>query len=107
MLTDNDLSAIQKLLKTEIQGVEERLSAKIDALDMKVKVLNTKIYKVQESVGVVQNVTVEHYGKLEKRVATIKRQLTQYQQGLTLTNYFYKFSPHFNELTLFFKNWPV
>jgi len=61
MLTKNDLSSIQKLVRGEVQVSEKRLGAKID--------------KVQESVDIVQGVVVEHYGKLEKRVVDIEEEL--------------------------------
>ncbi|MDP2638150.1 MAG: hypothetical protein Q8P26_03760 [Candidatus Levybacteria bacterium] len=61
MLTKNDLSSIQKLVRGEVQDSEKRLSTKID--------------KVQESVDIVQSVVVEHYGKLEKRVENIEEEL--------------------------------
>lgn len=61
MLTKNDLSSIQELVKGETRGSEKRLSAKID--------------KVQESVDIIQDVMVDHHGKLEKRVSVIEEEL--------------------------------
>ncbi|PIP75112.1 MAG: hypothetical protein CO028_04860 [Candidatus Levybacteria bacterium CG_4_9_14_0_2_um_filter_35_21] len=79
MLTKNDLSAIQKLVRIETSGVEKRLGERIYKLDGKIDViqvgLNAKIDKVQESVDIVQNVVIEHYDKLDKRVAQIEDHL--------------------------------
>lgn len=90
MLTKNDLSSIQKLVRGEVQGSEQRLGDKIvnaqrdirnveDKLTLKMQVvekkLGAKIDKVQESVDIVQGVVVEHYGKLEKRVVDIEEEL--------------------------------
>ncbi len=61
MLTNDDLMAIQKLIREEVQGTEKRLTAKID--------------KVQETVDVVQNVVVKHYGKLDQRVTNLEEEL--------------------------------
>lgn len=61
MLTKGDLSAIQGLIKTETQGVEERLGKKIENL--------------QESVDIIQSVVVDHYGKLDERVTQIEEHL--------------------------------
>jgi molybdopterin converting factor small subunit len=72
MLTKNDLSSIRKLVKGEVQGSEKKLGAKMQAVE---KSLSSKINKVQESVDVVHAVVVEHYGKLEKRVAVIEEEL--------------------------------
>ena len=57
MLTKNDLSAIQKIVKAETHG------------------LDSKIDKVQESVDIIQGIVVKHYGKLEKRVERIEDHL--------------------------------
>jgi len=72
MLTRDDLSAIKKVVKEEAQGVEERLTDKINGVEKK---LGEKIAKVQESVDIVQEVVVKHYGKLEQRVANIEEEL--------------------------------
>lgn len=61
MLTRDDLSAIKKVVKEEVQGTEERLGEKIS--------------KVQETIDIVQNVVVKHYGELEQRVTSIEEEL--------------------------------
>jgi len=61
MLTRDDLSEIKKVVKEEVQGVEERLGEKIS--------------KVQEAIDIVQNVVVKHYGELEQRVTSIEEEL--------------------------------
>jgi len=61
MLTKDDLSAIKKVVKGEVQSSEKRI--------------NTKIEKVQESVDIVQEVVVKHYSKLEQRVSKIEEEI--------------------------------
>lgn len=72
MLTQGDLSAIQKVVKKEVQGVEERLSTKLNKAN---ESLGAKITKVQETIDIVQNVVVKHHGKLEQRVVRIEEEL--------------------------------
>jgi len=83
MLTRDDLSAIKKVVKEEVQGVEERLSEEVkdgkDSLRKEMQGmeerLGGKISKVQETIDIVQNVVVKHYGELEQRVTSIEEEL--------------------------------
>lgn len=72
MLTRNDLSAIKKVIKEEVQGSEERQAEKDNGLE---KRLSEKITKVQETIDIVQNVVVKHYGELEQRVTSVEEEL--------------------------------
>ena len=79
MLTQDDLSSIQKLVKKEVQDVEERLGAKIagvqDALAGVGEELEAKIAKVQETADIIQEVMVKHHTALEQRVTNIEEKL--------------------------------
>ena len=83
MLTRDDLSAIKKVVKEEVQGVEERQAEKDNGLEERLtekiqgveERLGEKISKVQETIDIVQNVVVKHYGELEQRVASIEEEL--------------------------------
>lgn len=72
MLTKDDLSAIQKVVKQEVEIVENRSSKRMQKLE---KNLSSKITKVQETVDIVQNVIVEHHTQLEQRVTRIEEEL--------------------------------
>ena len=94
MLTRDDLSAIKKVVKEEVRDVEERQAVKDNGLEERLggKIkdsegvlreemksmearLEKKISKVQETIDIVQNVVVKHYGELEQRVTNIEEEL--------------------------------
>ncbi|MBI4079352.1 MAG: hypothetical protein HY429_03595 [Candidatus Levybacteria bacterium] len=79
MLTQDDLSSIQKLVKKEVQGVEERIGTKIDgfgeALNGVAEALEAKIAKVQETADIIQEVMVKHHTALEQRVTNLEEKL--------------------------------
>ena len=75
MLTKNDLSAIQKIVKAETHGLDSKIDKVQASLASRIDGLDSKIDKVQESVDIIQGIVVKHYGKLEKRVERIEDHL--------------------------------
>lgn len=83
MLTKSDLSEIQKLVKVEVQGSEQRLGKRVEGLadgmvDVEKKLgkridsLSSKIDRIEESVDIIQEVVVKHYNQPEQRVVKLE-----------------------------------
>ncbi len=65
MLTKNDLNQIRKVVKEEIQPVEERLSREIRGVDK-------KLDRAQEDISEILTAIDQHQTLLEKRVEKLE-----------------------------------